>query len=190
MYRRAIWFRADNGRISASSIRFVVLLLIVWFTPMSTLAGSGLEIPAMDAPKTGSEYSPGKRWAGRMIAAAGEQQHTTLGSEMRAEGFAVGALHAEINTRTQLWEWGSFFGTSATFGLGTLILWKLAGHTQQPAEEAMMQIEAKSVEYKRGFVEGFQQKGRQEKRRAIKRGAVVAIGLLVVVALLESGSDL
>ncbi len=55
MYRRAIWFRADNGRISASSIRFVVLLLIVWFTPMSTLAGSGLEIPAMDAPKTGSE---------------------------------------------------------------------------------------------------------------------------------------
>ena len=103
MYRRAIWFRADNDRIPASSIRFVALLLIVCFTPMSSLAGSGLEISAMDAPKTGSEHSPGKRWAGRMIAAAGEQQHTTAGSKLRAEGFAVGALHAEINTRTQLW---------------------------------------------------------------------------------------
>ena len=189
MYRRTIWFRVDHGRTSAFSIRFVVLLLIVWFTPMSTLAGIGSEIPAMDAPKTGSEYSLGKRWAGRMIAAAGEQQHTTFGSEMRAEGFAVGALHAEINTRTQLWEWGSFFGTFATVGLGTLILWKLSGHTQQLAEEVMMQIEVKSVEYKRGFVEGFQQKGKQEKRRAIKRGAAVAIGLLVGVALLDPGLD-
>ena len=81
----------------------IAALAVLFFSPESDpvqqqgVASVSEVVPAsMDAPKTGSEHSPGKRWAGRMIAAAGEQQHTIAGSELRAEGFAVGLDYSAL----------------------------------------------------------------------------------------------
>ena len=70
-----------------------------------------------------------------------------------------------------------------TYGIGTLILWRLAGPSQIPAV-AFEDIQPNSKEYIAGFEQGFEQRSKQKKVKAVQSATLVVVLSVVVTGAL------
>ena len=96
-----------------------------------------------------------------MVAQADHVDHPpkTIGYQ---SGYQSGVAYADSTVSTGKWLLGSALAIPLTYGIGTLILWRLAGPSKIPAV-AFEDIHPSSKEYIAGFEQGFEQRSKQKK---------------------------
>ncbi len=163
--------------------RYVSIILLLCFTVTSSYGTVGLQTTPLSNLGNDLKYDGAdKWWLRQMVAQADRVDHPPKRIGYQS-GYSSGVAYADSTVSTGKWLLGSALAIPLTYGIGTLILWRLAGPSQIPAV-AFEDIHPISKEYIAGFEQGFEQRSKQKKVKAVQSAALVVVLSVVVTGAL------
>ena len=170
-------------------MRYISIIMLLWFTVTSSYAAVGLQTTPIRALADDLEVrGTDKWWLRQMVAKAEKVDNPAEIKASTADGYQAGVAFCEISCGGS----AGFLVLSAftaPFLVGPPLLWGIAGVTSKPPKGLMKELQqSKGQEYVAGFVKGYSDKNKKQKRLAVVKGGVFT--LLLVYAFLGLTQDI
>jgi hypothetical protein len=169
--------------------------MLLCFTVTSSYAAVGLQTTPIRALADDLEVrGTDKWWLRQMVAKAEKIDNPAEIKASTADGYQAGVAFCEISCGGG----AGFLALSAgflvlsaftaPFLVGPPLLWGIAGVNSKPPKGLMKEIQqSKGQEYVAGFVKGYSDKNKKQKRYAVVKGGVITF--ILVYALLRLTQD-
>ena len=156
--------------------------MLLCFTVTSSYAAVGLQTTPIRALEDDLEVrGADKWWLRQMVAKAEKVDHRAEIKASAADGYQAGVASCEISCggRAGLWVLSAL---TAPFLVGPPLLWGIAGLNSKPPKDVMIGIQqTKGQEYVAGFVKGYSDKNKKQRRDAVVTGGVIPLFLSILL---------
>ena len=163
-------------------MKYISVIVLISFSVTSSYAAVGLETTPIRSLADDLEVGGAdKWWLRQMVAKAEKVDNPAEIKASAANGYQAGVASCEISCggRAGFWVLSTLTAPSL---VAPLLLWGIAGANSKPPKDVMIGIQqSKGQEYVAGFVKGFSDKNKRQKRTAIFGGVVTFLVSFVVV---------
>ena len=158
--------------------------MLLCFTVTSSYAAVGLQTTPIRALADDLEVrGTDKWWLRQMVAKAEKVDNPEEITASAADGYQAGVASCEISCGGRAGFW-VLSALTAPFLVGPPLLWGIAGLNSKPPKDVMIGIQqSKGQEYVAGFVKGYSDKNKKQKRKAVAGGVFTFLGVVVVFLL-------
>lgn len=163
--------------------RYISIILMFCFTGTSSYAAVGLQTTPIRALADDLEVGGvDKWWLRHMIAKAEPVDDRPEKVDSWSDGYRAGLASGEIRNDTRAVYWAFSTVMAGAWLIGPLCLWGLAANTSKPSKDTMSKIQqTKGQEYIAGYVKGYSDINKKQKRKAVKVGVLTSAGLLIAM---------
>ncbi len=156
--------------------------MLLCFTVTSSYAAVGLQTTPIRALADDLEVGGAdKWWLRQMVAKAEKVDNRAEIKASAADGYQAGVASCEISCGGRAGFW-VLSALTTPWLVGPPLLWGIAGLNSKPPKDVMIGIQqSKGQEYVAGFVKGFSDKNKRQKRTAIFGGVVTFLVSFVLV---------
>ena len=158
--------------------------MLLCFTVTSSYAAVGLETTPIRSLADDLEVGGAdKWWLRQMVAKAEKVDNLAEIKASAADGYQAGVASCEISCggRAGFWVLSTL---TMPWLVGPPLLWGIAGLNSKPPKDVMIGIQqSKGQEYVAGFVKGYSDKNKKQKRKAVAGGVFTFLGVVVVFLL-------
>ena len=160
----------------------VSTIVLISFSVTSSYAAVGLETTPIRSLADDLEVGGAdKWWLRQMVAKAEKVDNRAEIKASAADGYQAGVASCEISCGGRAGFW-VLSALTAPFLVGPPLLWGIAGANSKPPKDVMIGIQqSKGQEYVAGFVKGYSDKNKKQKRRAVYGGVFTTLGAVVAV---------
>ena len=177
-------------------MKYISIIVLISFSVTSSYAAVGLETTPIRSLADDLEVGGAdKWWLRQMVAKAEKVDNPAEIKASAADGYQAGVASCEISCGGRAGFWVLSAGVSVlsaftlAFLVGQPLLWGIAGVNSKPPIGSMKEIQqSKGGEYFAGFVKGYSDKNKKQKRLAVVKGGVFT--LLLVYAFLGLTQDI
>ena len=169
-------------------MKYISVIVLIAFSITSSYAAVGLETTPIRSLADDLEVGgAGKWWLHQMVAKAEKVDNRPEIKASAADGYQAGVASCEISCGGRAGFW-VLSALTAHFLVGPPLLLGIAGLNSKPPKDVMIGIQqSKGQEYVAGFVKGYNDKNKKQKRYAVVKGGVITF--LLVYALLRLTQD-
>ena len=169
-------------------MKYIAVIVLISFSVTSSYAAVGLETTPIRSLADDLEVGGAdKWWLRQMVAKAEKVDNRAEIKASAADGYQAGVASCEISCGGRAGFW-VLSALTTPFLVGPPLLWGIAGANSKPPKDVMIGIQqSKGQEYVAGFVEGYSDKNKKEKRDAVVMGGVITF--ILVYALLRLTQD-
>ena len=155
--------------------------MLLCFTVTSSYAAVGLETTPIRSLADDLEVGGAdKWWLRQMVAKAEKVDNLAEIKASAADGYQAGVASCEISCGGRAGFW-VLSALTTPWLVGPLCLWGIAGLSNKPPKDAMIGLQqTKGQEYVAGFVEGYSDINKKQKRKAVYGGVLTSLAALVV----------
>ena len=163
-------------------MKYISVIVLISFSVTSSYAAVGLETTPIRSLADDLEVGGAdKWWLRQMVAKAEKVDNPAEIKASAADGYQAGVASCEISCGGRAGFW-VLSALTAPFLVGPPLLWGIAGVNSKPPKGLMKEIQqSKGQEYVAGFVKGYSDKNKKQKREAVVKGGVITF--VVTVAL-------
>ena len=163
-------------------MRYISIILMFCFTGTSSYAAVGLQTTPIRALADDLEVGGVEKWWLRnMIAQAEMVDDRPEKVDSWSDGYRAGLVSGEIRNDTRALYWAFSTATAWAWLIGPLCLWGLAASSSKPSKDTMSKVQqTKDQEYVAGYVKGYSDINKKQKRKAVKGGVLTFAGLVIV----------
>ena len=165
-------------------MKYISVIVLISFSVTSSYAAVGLETTPIRSLADDLEVGGADEWWLRqMVAKAEKVDNLAEIKASAADGYQAGVASCEISCGGRAGFW-VLSALTTPWLVGPLCLWGIAGVNSKPPKDVMIGIQqSKGQEYVAGFVKGYSDKNKKQKRRAVAGGAFTTLGAVVVFML-------
>ena len=159
-------------------MKYISVIVLIAFSVTSSYAAVGLETTPIRSLADDLEVGGAdKWWLRQMVAKAEKVDNRPEIKASAADGYQAGVASCEISCGGRAGFW-VLSALTAPFLVGPPLLWGIAGVNSKPPKDVMIGIQqSKGQEYVAGFVEGYSDKNKKQKRDAVVKGGVIPLVL-------------
>ena len=163
-------------------MKYISVIVLISFTVTSSYAAVGLQTTPIHALADDLEVGGADKWWLRQMVAQAEQVDDRPGKiDSWSDGYRAGLASGEIRSDTRAVFWAVSAVTAGGWLVGPLCLWGIAGLSNKPPKDAMIGLQqTKGQEYVAGFVKGYSDINKKQKRKAVYGGVLTSLAALVV----------
>ena len=169
-------------------MKYISVIVLIAFSVTSSYAAVGLETTPIRSLADDLEVGGAdKWWLRQMVAKAEKIDNPAEIKASAADGYQAGVASCEIRCGgAGFWVLSAL--TTPFFFIGPPLLWGIAGANSNPPKDVMKGIQqSKGQEYVAGFVKGYSDKNKKQKRYAVVKGVVSTV--ILYFALLTLFAD-
>jgi len=167
-------------------VKYISVIVLIAFSVTSSYAAVGLETTPIRSLADDLEVGGAdKWWLRQMVAKVDKVDNRAEIKASAADGYQAGVASCEISCggRAGFWVLSAGFlvlsAFTAPFLVGPPLLWGIAGVNSKPPKGLMKEIQqSKGQEYVAGFVKGYSDKNKKQKRYAVVKGGVITFILV------------
>ena len=162
-------------------MKYISVIVLISFSVTSSYAAVGLETTPIRSLADDLEVGGAdKWWLRQMVAKAEKVDNPAEIKASAADGYQAGVASCEISCGGRAGFW-VLSALTTPFLVGPPLLWGIAGANSKPPKDVMIGLQqTKGQEYVAGFVKGFSDKNKKQKRTAIFGGVVTFLVSFVV----------
>ena len=163
-------------------MKYISVIVLISFSVTSSYAAVGLETTPIRSLADDLEVGGADEWWLRQMVAKAEKVDTLAEIKASAaDGYQAGVASCEISCGGRAGFW-VLSALTTPWLVGPLCLWGIAGVNSKPPKDVMIGIQqSKGQEYVAGFVKGYSDKNKKQKRRAVAGGVFTTLGAAVAV---------
>ena len=163
-------------------MKYISVIVLISFSVTSSYAAVGLETTPIRSLADDLEVGGAdKWWLRQMVAKADKVDNLAEIKASAADGYQAGVASCEISCGGRAGFW-VLSALTVPFLVGPPLLWGIAGLNSKPPKDVMIGIQqSKGQEYVAGFVKGYSDKNKKQKRRAVAGGGFTTLGAGVAV---------
>ena len=171
-------------------MRYISIILILCFTVTSSYAAVGLQTTPIRALADDLEVGGADKWWLRQMVAQAEQvDDRPEKNDCWSDGYRAGLASGEIRNDTRAVFWAASAFTAGGYLIGPLCLWGLAASSSKPPRDTMFKVQqTKGQEYVTGFVKGYSDINKKQKRKAVYGGVLTLLAALAVLVIITESS--
>ena len=170
-------------------MKYISVIVLIAFSVTSSYAAVGLETTPIRSLADDLEVGGAdKWWLRQMVAKAEKVDNPAEIKASAADGYQAGVASCEVSCGGRAGFWVLSALTTPFFFIGPPLLWGIAGVNSKPPKDVMKGIQkSKGQEYVAGFVKGYSDKNKKQKRYAVVKGVVSTV--ILYFALLTLFAD-
>ena len=163
-------------------MRYISIVLMFCFTGTSSYAAIGLQTTPIRALADDLEVDGvDKWWLRQMIAQLEPIDERPEKVDSWSDGYRAGLASGKIRNGTRAVYWAFSAWTAGGWLIGPLCLWGLAARSSKPPRDTMSKLQqTKAHEFVAGFIKGYSDINKKQKRKAVKGGVLTFAGLVIV----------
>ena len=163
-------------------MKYISVIVLISFSVTSSYAAVGLETTPIRSLADDLEVGGAdKWWLRQMVAKAEKVDNRPEIKASAADGYQAGVSSCEISCGGRAGFW-VLSALTAPWLVGPLCLWGIAGVNSKPPKDVMIGLQqTKAQEYVAGFVKGYSDKNKKQKRRAVLGGVATLLGVVAAI---------
>ena len=167
-------------------MKYISVIVLIAFSVTSSYAAVGLETTPIRSLADDLEVGGAdKWWLRQMVAKAEKLDNIAEIKASAADGYQAGVASCEISCGGRAGFW-VLSALTTPFLVGPPLLWGIAGANSKPPKDVMIGLQqTKGQEYVAGFVEGYSDINKKQKRKAVYGGVLTLLAALAVFVIID-----